>query len=338
MSLTVRDNKTRLLKKMGLNKPKPKDDDVKEDPCWDTHKQVGMKRKGNKMVPNCVPKNEAKVDELSMSTKDIKKSGLRKTTDTDKLKKELEQLKKLLKQKRISVETFMSRRPGNQMSDLYKLYTLAIRAMPGSQKQKELKKRIAALRKELKLDEKLGKDADAGDYIDDFKKSDAPQFKGKSDKKKKDMAIAAYLDAKDKKEEVELGEKVEYVEYKFKNRNDAMKAKAYFDGIQLMNFDVNDDGASQGKLTVDAKSKDMTKYHKEVMKKFRPRVMTQEDVPSNNTGSIPNPADTVMGPKKKKSHTSTIHDKRYKKSLMGQTQPVLLKRFRDYYDAKGIGG
>lgn len=56
------------------------------------------------------------------------------------------------------------------------------------------------------LEEKLGKDADAGDYIDDFKKSDAPQFKGKSDKKKRDMAIAAYLDAKDKKEEVELDE------------------------------------------------------------------------------------------------------------------------------------
>ena len=28
------------------------------DPCWDSHKQVGMKKKGGKMVPNCVPKNE----------------------------------------------------------------------------------------------------------------------------------------------------------------------------------------------------------------------------------------------------------------------------------------
>jgi len=28
------------------------------DPCWDTHKQVGMKKKGGRMVPNCVPKNE----------------------------------------------------------------------------------------------------------------------------------------------------------------------------------------------------------------------------------------------------------------------------------------
>ena len=45
--------------------------------------------------------------------------------------------------------------------------------------------------------EKLGKSADAGDYIDDFKKSDAPQFKGKSDKKKEKMAVAAYLDSKE---------------------------------------------------------------------------------------------------------------------------------------------
>jgi len=34
-----------------------------------------------------------------------------------------------------------------------------------------------------------------GSYIKDFKKSKAPQFKGKSDEKKRDMAIAAYLDA-----------------------------------------------------------------------------------------------------------------------------------------------
>ena len=35
-----------------------------------------------------------------------------------------------------------------------------------------------------------------GSYIKDFKKSKAPQFKGKSDKKRQQMAVAAYLDAK----------------------------------------------------------------------------------------------------------------------------------------------
>ena len=31
--------------------------------CWKTHKQEGMKKKGNRMVPNCVPKNEEFVGE-----------------------------------------------------------------------------------------------------------------------------------------------------------------------------------------------------------------------------------------------------------------------------------
>lgn len=48
----------------------------------------------------------------------------------------------------------------------------------------------------------LGKDADAGDYVKDFQKSDAPQFKGKSKDKRRKMAVAAFLaQRKTKKEE-----------------------------------------------------------------------------------------------------------------------------------------
>ena len=79
------------------------EDFTMDEACWDTHVQKGMKKKGGKMVPNCVPKED------------------------------------------------------------------------------------------------LGADADAGDYIDDFRKSDAPQFKGKSDKKIRKMAVAAYLSKKGKK-------------------------------------------------------------------------------------------------------------------------------------------
>ena len=44
--------------------------------CWKTHKQQGLKKKGNRMVPNCVPKNEeAKIDEGAAWTK---KSGKNK--------------------------------------------------------------------------------------------------------------------------------------------------------------------------------------------------------------------------------------------------------------------
>jgi hypothetical protein len=38
--------------------------------CWDTHKQIGMKTKGGKQVPNCVPKGESVVKESMFSTID----------------------------------------------------------------------------------------------------------------------------------------------------------------------------------------------------------------------------------------------------------------------------
>ena len=54
------------------------------------------------------------------------------------------------------------------------------------------------------IDEKLKPSMGAGAYVDDFRKSDAPQFKGKSKKKKNKMAVAAYLSAKDKIKEAVL--------------------------------------------------------------------------------------------------------------------------------------
>ena len=53
-----------------------------KDPCWDTHKQVGMKKKGGKMVPNCVPKNEEYSnwrDELEEGAAWTKKEGKNKS-------------------------------------------------------------------------------------------------------------------------------------------------------------------------------------------------------------------------------------------------------------------
>jgi hypothetical protein len=46
-------------------------EDSVEEACWDTHKQVGMKKKGNRMVPNCVPKEEA----MDEATKQQKAAG-----------------------------------------------------------------------------------------------------------------------------------------------------------------------------------------------------------------------------------------------------------------------
>jgi len=45
------------------------------------------------------------------------------------------------------------------------------------------------------IEEKLSKSDDMGDWVKDFYKSDAPQFKGKSKAKRRQMAIAAKLSA-----------------------------------------------------------------------------------------------------------------------------------------------
>ncbi len=64
------------------------------------------------------------------------------------------------------------------------------------------------------LDEKLTKKSKVDTYIKDFKNSDAPQFKGKSDDKKVKMAVAAYLSKKSPEGKIkegmgnEIGDKV----------------------------------------------------------------------------------------------------------------------------------
>jgi len=50
-----------------------------------------------------------------------------------------------------------------------------------------------------------------------------------------------------------------------------------------------------------------------------------EEAPTMNTGAIPNPAQTAMGPRLK---TVNVTDRRRKKDKV----PVLLKRFRKYIE------
>lgn len=54
-----------------------------EDPCWDGYKMVGMKKKGKKKVPNCVPE-EAEIEEevTTADVKVVKVAGKRKADGT----------------------------------------------------------------------------------------------------------------------------------------------------------------------------------------------------------------------------------------------------------------
>lgn len=71
----------------------------------------------------------------------------------------------------------------------------------------------------------------AGAYIKDFRKSDAPQFKGKTEKEKDKMAVAAYLDAKDEMDENKLPPHLAKLFDKDGNFKDKKK-QAMFDKMQ----------------------------------------------------------------------------------------------------------
>lgn len=58
-----------------------------EEACWDGYQQQGMKKKGNRMVPNCVRVNEAK--------KKGKVNPAYLTKDAAAMKKEIDRVKKL---------------------------------------------------------------------------------------------------------------------------------------------------------------------------------------------------------------------------------------------------
>ena len=56
------------------------------DPCWDTHEMKGMKKKGNRMVPNCVPKEEfvSEEDYDRMKDRRMERGGVGSNVDYSK--------------------------------------------------------------------------------------------------------------------------------------------------------------------------------------------------------------------------------------------------------------
>jgi len=59
-----------------------------DEACWKGYKKLGMKKKGNKMVPNCVPE-EAEIEEGSETWEDGYDRRVVKTTDPEHKEKGL---------------------------------------------------------------------------------------------------------------------------------------------------------------------------------------------------------------------------------------------------------
>ena len=235
-------------------------------PCWQGYKQVGMKKKGNKTVPNCVPESAESIEEgigmtmakavgnppalskrmklkQALLNREIKKNAAKnkkksysgkavseavKGQDTESRKEAAAERKKgdkLLspsKGKGYADQQKQSIAYHDKVSKKSKIIPgmthEAVDATPYGGPDKLLQKlapkhgggqvvpltpkKSANVQKahfepegEM-IDEKINmKKADMGDVVKDFYKSKAPQFKGKSKEKRRQMAIAAKLTA-----------------------------------------------------------------------------------------------------------------------------------------------
>ena len=168
------------------------------------------------------------------------------------------------------------------------------------------------------IQEKLKPSDGAGAYVKDFRKSDAPQFKGKSDKKIRDMAIAAYLDDKEENMKIENA-------YSIKER--------------------------KAVITIDVRKPQVDRHVKQIMKKVGNKVKATKTAKGyvmsgdtkdlttvvdflfdKNLKNIINPKDMPMDIKMLKNQNETL-SKKVKDELEGEQKEDMSK----FYDDKALG-
>lgn len=147
-----------------------------ENPCWKGYKQIGMKKKGGKEVPNCVPESVVKEESLNEASLTISIANIvdelfpkeffwvYKPEDRERVKSVIGDLVRTLntfykkqnikvrftdtnfKMKMYAKESAREDLTSSERLELYKLYSKAMKAMPQSPKQKKIKQQINKLR------------------------------------------------------------------------------------------------------------------------------------------------------------------------------------------------
>lgn len=167
--------------------------------CWKGYKRMGTKKKGGKTVDNCVPMEDvASVQPMSGPTGSM--FAMKKEGKEHSWKSEGHYTKDGKEwtgpQHAHNGQVMTGKKHTADSQNLYHYKELSA----------EIRKKVAKT-----IEEKLDATKDSiGDYVKDFKKSDAPQFKGRSSTKRRQMAIAAYLGSKRRDGERKLGETIKY--------------------------------------------------------------------------------------------------------------------------------
>ena len=232
-----------------------------DEKCWKGYKKKGMKTMFGKRYPNCVKVKKEEFSDWRSEFEQIEEidydqviegsAGVLKDTIFPKKPKEKQMSASLLDNIRKVNTGAGSQYEEVNMIDEKKIFPQGFLEKHPKLDPKNIRD-FNKLKRILRQDNKKGlamstnsftekmdlKKADMGDVITDFRKSDAPQFKGKSDKKIQKMAIAAKLDAMEAldREDVPvikgIVKKLEGASKKHKNQAVALK-KAVDENVML---------------------------------------------------------------------------------------------------------
>lgn len=113
--------------------------------------------------------------------------------------------------------------------------------------------------------EVLTKDSPAGKWIHDFVKSDAPQFAGKSEKKRKQMALAAYYAKQNESKEAEVEEPEEVEKKEDSVLPKAKKKKAEEKDCSCdEEVELDESGGPLGYLSPEARAREVARRKKAI--------------------------------------------------------------------------
>ena len=160
MLVVDKDGKVSVIDKSEFEKYKRQGfmaaEDIGEDgPCWKTHKQVGMKKKNGRMVPNCVPKEEVEEGFSSDAQRRAAFASGYKEKGKDK-KEELDKDDKPLVKKVADMLKKASKKHASQSKMLDK----AVNVADLTDKQVKMVRKVADKLPKDDFKKRYGKDAD----------------------------------------------------------------------------------------------------------------------------------------------------------------------------------
>jgi hypothetical protein len=152
------------------------------DPCWDNYKQIGLKKKNGKTVPNCVPEDINPADKGEYDNE-----GAMAKTQLRGIVADASHMIKMFSDEQ-NLPEWVQNKITKAADYLQSAHSYMMNKDEPIQEKTNMKK--------IKVSEKLSVSDGMGAWIKDFQDSDAPQFADADEDERRTMAIAAYLAAK----------------------------------------------------------------------------------------------------------------------------------------------